>query len=225
MPPLLGRASMLLPPVPTTLDVLPQLVANDGLRTLRAAIVEPERFAMEPKVDGVRGRVIFADGRIETRNRRGEVRQWLRPCPLETALRRIVQRLPILDRGTVLDGELVAERFAGTMAALHGSRRFVDSLRFVVFDVPYLAGVNLREMPWQERRERLELLAQAFEAPVELSPLVAPSVALVADMERGDLEGVVLKDRRSIYRDGSRAGWSKLKHPGWFAREAWRFER
>jgi bifunctional non-homologous end joining protein LigD len=75
-----------------------------------------------------------------------------------------------------------------------------------VFDMPYLAGVDLREMPWQQRRERLELLARAFEPPIELSPLVAPSVALVADMERGDLEGIVLKDRRSRYRDGSRAG-------------------
>ena len=92
------------------------------------------------------------------------------------------------------------------MAVLHGSRRFVDSLRFVVFDVPYLAGVDLREMPWQERRERLELLAQAFERPIELSPLLAPSVALVGDMERGDVEGVMFKDRRSIYRSGSRAG-------------------
>jgi hypothetical protein len=35
----------------------------------------------------------------------------------------------------------------------------------------------------------------------------------------------VLKDRRSTYRDGSRAGWSKLKDPSWYAREAWRFER
>jgi bifunctional non-homologous end joining protein LigD len=110
------------------------------------------------------------------------------------------------------------------MAALHGSRRFVDSLRFVVFDVPYLAGVDLRPLPWQERRERLELLAQAFDPPVELSPLVAPSVALVGGMERGDLEGVVFKDKRSPYKGGSRAGWSKLKDRSWYAREAWRFE-
>jgi bifunctional non-homologous end joining protein LigD len=195
------------------------------MRTLCAAIVDPERWAIEPKVDWVRGLVIFEGGQIDTRNRRGELRQWLRPGPLETALRRLSQRLPILDRGTVLDGELVAKRFAGTMAALHGSRRFVDSLRFVVFDVPYLGGVDLRLLPWRERRERLELLAQAFEPPVELSPLVEPSIALVADMERGDLEGVILKDRRSPYRGGSRAGWAKVKDRSWYERVAWRFER
>ena len=56
--------------------------------------------------------------------------------------------------------------------ALLGSKRFADLLRFVVFDVPVLAGADLRSLPWAERRERLELLATAFEAPVELSPVV-----------------------------------------------------
>ena len=41
--------------VPT---VAPQLVGNDGLKALRLAIVDPERFACEPKVDGVRGPVV-----------------------------------------------------------------------------------------------------------------------------------------------------------------------
>jgi hypothetical protein len=50
--------------------ILPQLVVNNGLAALRAAVSEPERWAVEPKVDGVRGLVAFLpDGRIETRNR------------------------------------------------------------------------------------------------------------------------------------------------------------
>jgi ATP-dependent DNA ligase len=43
--------------VPT---VLPQLVANDGLLTLQVAIADPERWAVEPKVDGIRGLVVFS---------------------------------------------------------------------------------------------------------------------------------------------------------------------
>jgi ATP-dependent DNA ligase len=61
-------------PVPIPV-ILPQLFAGDGLRTLRAAIAEPDRWAIEPKVDGVRGLVVFQpDGRMETRNRRGSRR-------------------------------------------------------------------------------------------------------------------------------------------------------
>jgi ATP-dependent DNA ligase len=44
-------------------------------------------------------------------------------------------------------------------------------------------------------------------------------------MADGALEGIVLKDRRSTYRDGSRAGWSKVKDPSWYQRESWRFDR
>jgi hypothetical protein len=46
----------------------PQLVRNTGLRSLRAAIAEPHRFACEPKVDGVRGPIVYGPGgTLETR--------------------------------------------------------------------------------------------------------------------------------------------------------------
>jgi ATP-dependent DNA ligase len=44
-------------------------------------------------------------------------------------------------------------------------------------------------------------------------------------MLAGQREGLVLKDRRSTYRDGSRVGWSKVKDPSWYERESWRFDR
>jgi ATP-dependent DNA ligase len=212
--------------ISAVLEVLPQLVANDGLRVIRAAIAEPTRYAIEPKIDGVRGLIVFRpDGVIETRNRRGQVRDWQRHRAFAVGLRRLAQRLPILWEGTVLDTELVAERFAGTMAALQGSARHGDALRVHVFDVPMLAGVDLRPLPWEQRRERLELLAKAFEDPYRLVPVVDPDASLVGDMEAGILEGIVLKDRRSTYRGGSRAGWSKVKDPSWHTRESWRFAR
>jgi hypothetical protein len=67
--------------------------------------------------------------------------------------------------------------------------------------------------------------AGAFELPLELSPLVDPSVWLVQQMESGRLEGIVLKDRTSTYRDRTRVGWSKVKDRSWYDREAWRFDR
>ena len=110
------------------------------------------------------------------------------------------------------------------MAALQGSARHGDALRVCVFDVTMLAGVDLRQLPWQERRERLELLAQGFEGPYLLVPVLQPDMSLAGDMAGGLLEDIVLKDRWSTYRDGSRAGWSKVKDPGWYERERWRFD-
>jgi bifunctional non-homologous end joining protein LigD len=158
-------------PVPA---VLPQLVANDGVRALQAAISDPDDW-VEPKVDGVRLLLTFqSDGTLETRNRRGVRRDWLRGDAFENGFRALAARLPILWRGSVLDGELTAGRFQWTMAAILGSKRYRPSLRFVVFDVPFLAGVDLRGLPWQERRDRLELLSRAFAEPYELSPVIEP---------------------------------------------------
>ena len=58
--------------------------------------------------------------------------------------RGLADRLPNLWEGTVLDGELTAGRFEGTVSALLGSKRFRPSLRFAVFDVPVLLGAD----PW-----------------------------------------------------------------------------
>jgi ATP-dependent DNA ligase len=82
------------------LDVLPQLVTNRGLDGLRLAIAEPDRFAIEPKVDGFRGLLVFLPGgTMETRNRRGQARDWHRYRPFAAGLRRLAQRLPILCAG------------------------------------------------------------------------------------------------------------------------------
>jgi ATP-dependent DNA ligase len=54
---------------------------------------------------------------------------------------------------------------------------------------------------------------------------VEPSVSLVDHMTDGRLEGIVLKGRTSTYRDGTRAGWSKVNDRSWYEREAWRFDR
>jgi ATP-dependent DNA ligase len=64
-----------------------------------------------------------------------------------------------------------------------------------------------------------------FEPPYELSALVDASRAMAEQMADGRVVGIVLKDRTSTYRDGSRRGWSKVKDPSWHEREAWRFDR
>jgi ATP-dependent DNA ligase len=189
---------------------VPQLLANPGVSVLADVAKDLGRWAVEPKVDGIRCLVVYlSDETIETRNRQGERRDWLRHPSFAAGVRRLAERLPILYRGTVLDGELTTGRFRTTLAAATGSPHFGPDLRLVVFDVPILVGADLRPLPWQERRERLELLGRAFDVPFELSPVVEPSAALAEQMVDGQLEGLVVKDRCSPYRDGSRSGGSR----------------
>jgi ATP-dependent DNA ligase len=112
------------------------------------------------------------------------------------------------------------------MAALLGSKRYRSSLRFVVFDVPILIGADLRDLPLagspgtpRAARGRTRYPLGALAARRE------PSTSLVAELTEGRLEGIVLKDRNSTYRDGSSVEWSKVKNQSWYEHEAWRFDR
>jgi hypothetical protein len=92
--------------------VTPQLVANNGFDALRSAIADPERFVVEPKVDGVRGLVVYGKGEtLETRNRHGARRDWLRGDAFEPGLRQLADRLPNLREGSVPLDEREAWRF------------------------------------------------------------------------------------------------------------------
>jgi hypothetical protein len=92
----------------------------------RAAVLRA-REARE--VDGVRGLIVFDSGTIQTLNRSGIRRDWLRGDEFEAGLRRLAAKLPILWDGIVLAGELTTGRFATTMAALIGSKAHRADLR------------------------------------------------------------------------------------------------
>lgn len=69
--------------------VLPQLLANDAARAMRAAIADPDRYACEPKVDGVRGLPMLDGEPLAMHNRSGARRDWLRADAFEMGLRRL----------------------------------------------------------------------------------------------------------------------------------------
>src|SRR5690349_251118 len=95
--------------------IAPQLVASDGLGALRAAIADPERYALEPKVDGVRALVTFDGKRLEVRGRKGLLRRsWLACLELRRSLDALSDAVPMLREGSVLDGELWAGSFHRT---------------------------------------------------------------------------------------------------------------
>lgn len=76
-------------------------------------------------------------------------------------------------------------------------------------------------MTWQSRRAFDE--GKSLDAfPRGPRPM---TTADAVEAKRAELEGLVLKDRTSTYREGSRIGWVKVKDSRWYEREAWRFKR
>ena len=126
----------------------------------------------------------------------------------------------------VLDGEIVAfddngrpsfERLQSRMhvTSPNAVRRLMGStpVVYAIFDVLYLDGHSLMDLPYTERRERLEQLE--FGGPAWRVPSVhrdAGKRLLEATASQG-LEGVVAKRLDSHYEPGRRTGaWLKIKH-------------
>jgi bifunctional non-homologous end joining protein LigD len=195
---------------------LPPMLARAG--TLPSP-QEDEQWGYEVKWDGVRALLWSDHGhvRIESRTQREITERYPDVHGLGRALGA---------REALLDGELVAfeddgrpsfERLQRRMhveggAAIRRAARACP-VTYVAFDLLHLDGRSLLELPYAERRARLEQLA--LEGPAWRTPRFrrgGGAELLAATREHG-LEGVVAKRLDSRYESGRRSdAWRKLRH-------------
>ncbi|MDQ2622326.1 MAG: non-homologous end-joining DNA ligase, partial [Actinomycetota bacterium] len=118
-------------------------------------------------------------------------------------------------KGNVLDGELVIFDEDGIpdfqLMQIRRERNLKAS--FLVFDLLWSDGTDLRSRPYSERRERLEdlgLAGERWSVPDRLEGELAQVLAATADV---GLEGVVAKLPDSPYVSGTRTRyWLKVKN-------------
>jgi len=123
-----------------------------------------------------------------------------------------------LDVGdAILDGEVIA-------ADETGRPQFYDLLRdmrapaYVVFDLIWLDGVDLRALPLTERRRHLHNILPKGPAIISEALSVTGTGHKLFDlMCANDLEGVVAKRLKDGY--GSRVRWLKIKNPSYSQNE------
>jgi len=179
-------------------------------------------WAYEFKWDGVRALVFVADGqvRVQGRSRRDFTGQYPEVTGLGAAL------AAAGTRDVVLDGEVVALGPDGTpsfqtlqrrmhVVSPHDVRvRMGDTpVIFLAFDVLRLDGNVTVELPYTERRARLEELdLSANNWQTTPSQAGDGESVLAVSRERG-LEGVVAKRLDSPYEPGRRSrSWLKIKN-------------
>jgi bifunctional non-homologous end joining protein LigD len=133
----------------------------------------------------------------------------------------------------VIDGEIVAfdqEGRPSFQQLQHRSARGT-AIRFFAFDLLHLNGSDLRDLPLDERRKKLERLLRksGVQFSEELPGTPEHVIQAVADV---GLEGVVAKRRTSRYEAGKRSGaWQKFKLQhrqefviGGYKPESWNFQ-
>ncbi|MEO5763699.1 MAG: DNA ligase D, partial [Casimicrobiaceae bacterium] len=171
----------------------------------------------EPKLDGYRVLAFVDERGVRLRSRNGLELADRFPQVVAELARQAVN-------GMILDGELVAfgaegkPSFAALQdrAQLRTSREIAaaDAARPVVyfaFDLPYFAGIDLRQAPYRDRRR---YLAQCLlPAPlVQLVHAADDGMALYAAALASGFEGVIGKRKESRYETGRRSSsWLKIK--------------
>ncbi len=195
------------PPGPPTTPEPPTFL--EPMKALASEAPPAGLWRCEIKFDGYRALAVLHGGGVELWSR-NEKRLDAEFPEIVAALRRLKLQ------GTILDGEIVAldergrSRFQALQARDSGARPI---LRYYVFDLPRLAGEDLRALPLEERQARLARLLAAAPVPLLLSPCfeTEPAVLLAAAREQG-LEGIVAKRPGSAYEAGRRSGaWVKCK--------------
>ncbi|HEY1012088.1 MAG TPA: ATP-dependent DNA ligase [Herpetosiphonaceae bacterium] len=183
---------------------------------IRRSIAGP--FFVEDKYDGIRAQAHRRNGRVALYSRTLD--------EISHRFPEVLAGLEAMPGAWILDGELLAARDGSILpfAALQKrlGRKTVDEATlaetpaiFVAYDLLYLDGETLLELPLAERRARLErldwrppaapsLLVRSDE-PAEIDGLFAAARA------RGN-EGLMVKDPASAYVPGRRGReWLKVK--------------
>jgi len=208
-------------PPPADWQPMPELV-RPMLAT--AGKLPPEvagaSFAYEMKWDGVRAVVYVDGGRV-----RAMTRNDLEVSATYPELRELGAALG--STKVILDGEIIAVdpetgriSFGALQHRMHVQdaarvRRLVERtpITYIIFDLLYLDGVVTMDLPYEQRRERLDALGLRgphWETPPSFN--AAGEDVLAASEEQG-LEGIVAKRLDSGYEPGRRSrSWIKIKN-------------
>ena len=194
--------------------VVPRLVRPMLATQRRALPADQDRYGWEFKWDGVRA-IAYVSGdevRLVSRN--------------DTEMAASYPELAVLtgrvQAPVILDGEIVALRagrpdFGLLQSRMHVRRptaRLIESapVRLYLFDLLYQGPDSLLELPYTERRTRLEDLGLDAD-PVRTPPWFRDDAeaVLAVSLQHG-LEGVVGKPLASRYHPGRRRDWIKVKN-------------
>lgn len=171
-------------------------------------------WRFEPKWDGFRT-IIFRDGDdIHLQSRNGK--------PMNRYFPEVIPQIASLptDR-LVIDGELIVvvdgiQEFDLLGQRIHPAKSRVEMLAeqtpaaFVAFDVLAIEDEVLCDLPYTERRARLEeQIARGTE--VQLTPMTENRDDAAAAWLTGNSEGVIAKRAEAVYTPGERTGMAKIK--------------
>ena len=200
----------------------PTIPAIADLSSAKAQFVEPMKAKLadqppkranwiyELKFDGIRLIAVKTDKKVSLLSRNKNELAGRFPEIVEA-----VKKLPA--RECVIDGEVVALDEEGRSSFQLLQAREMEGRKspvyFYAFDLLQLDGSSLIALPLEMRKNVLEKLCADTGHPIRYSGAIGEdATALLREVKRRDLEGIIGKQRGSVYEPGRRSGaWIKLK--------------
>lgn len=199
------------PPAPSA-DPMPRRV-DPCVATLVDKPPKGPDWALEVKWDGYRLGVYVEPGGVRAITRGGY--DWTKKFGSIVAEARQLGHASM-----ILDGEAVVvddrgrsdfgllQRAIGKRPSLHDAGEII----FYAFDLLYLDGHDLQNLPLSERRRRLEPIVAGRTGPIRFSEEVnADGEEFFRVACEHGLEGIIAKRRDKPYRSGRRPEWLKIK--------------
>ncbi len=176
----------------------------------RATAPDGDGWLHEIKWDGYRLLADVTDGQVGLRSRGGL--NWTDDFP---EVVQAIQRLPARDLR--LDGELVVldaqghSDFTALQKVIDGTAK--QPLRYVVFDMPGIAGVDISHAPLLERKALLKELLGSTVGTLAYSDHVRDhGPAVFAASGEAGFEGIISKRVDAAYVNARSRDWIKVKH-------------
>ncbi len=205
-------------PADPTAQEMPEFI-TPMLARLSTLPADESAWAFEVKWDGVRAITRSAPGRIRFISRNGNDVTAAYP-ELRALNRTLGSHEAILDGEIVAFGEEGCPSFQALQSRMHlrgdsAVRRLAQTqpVTYMVFDLLWLDGHSLMDLPYSERRERLEELDLEDERWRTPEYRAGDGAAFLAASKEQGLEGIVAKRLDSPYAPGGRGGsWLKIKN-------------
>ena len=183
---------------------------NPQLATLASEIPDGPEWIHEIKLDGYRLLAWIRDGSVTLKTRNDK--DWTHRFP---DLARTLSALPVQE--AILDGEAVvftsngSTSFQELQEAL--SAGDTSATRYCAFDLLWLNGEDLRDLPLEQRKARLaRIVPPSSRGMVLFSEDIAEGGReLFERAKKLKLEGIVSKRRSEPYRSGRGTDWIKVK--------------
>lgn len=170
---------------------------------------DKENWLFEIKWDGYRALAYIENGQIDLLSRNQN--SFSATFPL------LIKELKKIKDNCLLDGEIVLldEKGKSQFQLMQNYQRNKEGvLRYLVFDILYLNGKDLRNNPLVERKELLkEILARLPEnSPIKYSDHVEEKgIAFFKEASKKHLEGIIGKNGQSSYQSKRSGDWVKIK--------------